>query len=124
MNANISDNAVHLDGFQLVRSDRNAELSGKGKGGGLCIKWCRNYTIKSTFCSPLLELMVVNCRPYYLPREISCVRFVLVYIPERPNSEAERQNIVEKIMSTVSECQDDKPESAVIILGDPQMGVI
>ena len=81
-------------------------------------KWCVNYTVKSTFCSPLLELMVVNCRPFYLPREITCVRFVVVYIPQCPSSEAGRQTITEKIWNTVSECQDDKPDAAVLVVGD------
>jgi len=45
----IPDLALQLGGFQLLRADCDAELSGKSKGGGICfytnIGWCNDVTV-------------------------------------------------------------------------------
>ena len=93
--------------------------SGKELGtGGVCLfennRWCNNVTVKDIKCTPKLELLVVSCRPYYLPREIPCIIFVIVYLPEGHHTPSE-----DIIMDTVvSNLQKDKPEAAVIVLGD------
>ena len=74
----IADSATELPGKTLHRADRDKETSGgKGKGGGLGIyirdEWCRNARAVSNHCSPDLELLTVKCRPFYMPREFSCV---------------------------------------------------
>ena len=70
----------------MYRQDRTA-ASGKTRGGGLCNfvnnSWC---TISKEVCSPEIELLMISCRPHYLPREFSFIFFVAVYIP--PQSEA------------------------------------
>ena len=105
------------DGFSIYRSDRTSD-SGKQLGtGGVCLfvnnLWCNNVTIKTKLCTPKLELLVVSCRPYFLPREIPCIIFVIVYLPEGQHTPSE-----DKIIDVISTIQKDKPEAAVIVLGD------
>ena len=64
---------VEPDGFTVYRGDRTVD-SGKELGtGGVCLfvnnRSCNNVTVKDITCTPKLELLVVSCRPYYLPRE-------------------------------------------------------
>ena len=44
LNKNISNSLVKIDGFNLVRADREPDTSGKGRGSALCLyinsKWC------------------------------------------------------------------------------------
>ena len=50
----VSDTAVKLPGFQLIRADRDTEASGKSKGGGLCFylnsNWCTDAVISHQHC--------------------------------------------------------------------------
>ena len=57
--------------------------------------------------------MVVRCRPFYLPREISCVNFVLVYLPEGYDLLS-----VNKLYDVVSHLETNKPDSTIIVLDD------
>ncbi len=44
LNNNIPDSAIQLHGLNCYRADRDSSLSGKTRGGGLCVyinkKWC------------------------------------------------------------------------------------
>ena len=77
-----------MDGFKLLPGDRTAE-SGKKCGGGVCVyineQWCHpnNATIRRYSCSENIEILTVNLRPYYLPREFSHVIMSTVYVPNR-----------------------------------------
>jgi len=109
--------AVTPPGFALIRADRDVELSDKHSGGGLCIlvnnKWCTNSKTIDQFCLPKLEYLVVRSRPFYLPRELSCINFVITYFPEgyhRPS--------VEHLHDVISNIETDKPDSAILVLGD------
>jgi len=46
-------------------------------------KWCNpmHATIKEQICNKDIELLEVNLRPYYLPREFTLVVAIVVYIP-------------------------------------------
>ncbi len=72
LNDNIPDSAIQLHGLTCCRADRDSSLSGKTRGGGLCVyinkEWCNNAAVLSKHCSSLVEFMVVKCRPFYLPR--------------------------------------------------------
>lgn len=76
----IPDSALQLPGFQLLRADCSKEYTGKTKGGGLCFYinevWCTDVTVLNKYCSPHLETLFINCRPFYSPQEFSS--FVLV----------------------------------------------
>ena len=76
----IPDSALHLAGFQLCRVDRDTELSGKTKGGGICFYinsgWCNDVTVIQQHFSPDLESFIINS-----PREFASFILVGVYIP-------------------------------------------
>ena len=69
MTSSTPDLAVQLDGLLCFRADRDAELCGKTRGGGLCVyintEWCRNAALVSSHCSPLVEFAIVRARPFY-----------------------------------------------------------
>ena len=110
MHQDISDTAVDIAGFDLLRMNRT-EASGKQHGGAVCIytntKWCNNTTVKLSSCS---ENLSVICRPYYLPREISCVLLVAVYVPGRGDHSVAK-NLISELVIT-------HPDAAVLLMGD------
>ncbi|KAI4873821.1 hypothetical protein NFI96_014420, partial [Prochilodus magdalenae] len=83
------DSAIQLQTHSVHRGDRTA-ASGKNKGGGVCVfvnnRWCSDIKTVEKHCSTDLELLMVKCRPFYLPREFSAVFILAVYIPPRANS--------------------------------------
>ena len=85
------DSALELAGFQLFRADPDTELSGKTKGGGICFYansgWCRDVTVILQHCSPDLETFIINCRPFYSPREFTSFILVGVYIPPQATAD-------------------------------------
>jgi len=90
LNNNCPDNAIELAGRHTHRADRIAEDSGKTRGGGLCISinkaWCTDSATTERQCSPNVEFIVVKCRPYYLPRELTSIILTAVYIPPDANA--------------------------------------
>ena len=68
----------------LFRADRCPVLSQKEKGGGVCFlvnqRWCNDAKLVSQSCSVELETLIINCRPFYSPREFSSVVLVGVYM--------------------------------------------
>ncbi len=67
LNDNILDSAIQLHGLSCCRADRDSSLSGKTLGGGLCVYINKEWCVLSKHCSTLVEFMVVECRPFYLP---------------------------------------------------------
>ncbi|KAM9790398.1 uncharacterized protein ACBT44_018978 isoform 1-T1 [Syngnathus typhle] len=110
--------AVELAGFRLMRADRSAELSGKSKGGGLCFyineRWCTDVTVLKEFCSPLLETLFINCRPFYSPREFFSIVMAAVYIPPHTRASEATQMLADQ----VTDMENLLPNSLIIILGD------
>ncbi|KAM9816508.1 uncharacterized protein ACBT44_010817 isoform 1-T1 [Syngnathus typhle] len=110
--------AVELAGFRLMRADRSAELSGKSKGGGLCFyineRWCTDVTVLKEFCSPLLETLFINCRPFYSPREFSSIVMAAVYIPPHARASEATQMLADQ----VTDMKKLLPNSLIIVLGD------
>ncbi|XP_042072371.1 uncharacterized protein LOC121813023 [Haplochromis burtoni] len=81
----IPDSALKLEGFHLLRADRQASLSGKTKGGGVCFYinsgWCTDVTVIAQHCSSSLEYLFIHCKPFYSPREFASFILAAVYIP-------------------------------------------
>ncbi len=54
LNDAIRDSALHLPNFQLIRSDRDAESTGKSCVGGTCFyineRWCTDATALKKMC--------------------------------------------------------------------------
>lgn len=86
LTSHILDLTVDLPGFSTVQAHRDPNSSGKCKGWGLILyankPWCHpnHLTVKTVICSRDLELLAVNIRPYYVPREFSHVIALCVYI--------------------------------------------
>ena len=75
-----------------------------------------NFNVKTRICSALLELMIVNCGPCFLPRDISCICFIVVYVPIYPKLQDNSSYIAEQIKEKVNECLNEKPEAMVLFL--------
>lgn len=108
-----------IDGFgQPYRLDRDAQISGKSLGGGVCLYvnpcWCRTVKIRESVCSPHIELLSVSLRPFYLPWEIPQVFLTVVYIHPRANM-AEAVSTIAKL---VHRFQSICPDAPHFILGD------
>jgi hypothetical protein len=96
----------------LYRHDRIA-ASGKTRGGGLCIfvnnSWCTISKEVLRFCSPDVEYLMISCRPHYLPREISSVFFVAVYIP--PHTDAGTKTALNELYTAIRKQEKALPEA-------------
>ncbi len=68
LNNSVPDSAIQLDQLTCYRADRALVEGGKRGGGGLCIyindAWCRNAVVVCKHCSPLVEFMIIKCRPF------------------------------------------------------------
>lgn len=79
-------NKMDLNGFMLLLADQRTAESSKRKGGGLVFinnRWSNSghITVKEQICGRDIELLAVSIRPYYLPRELSRIIMLAVYIP-------------------------------------------
>ncbi|XP_061640830.1 bis(5'-adenosyl)-triphosphatase isoform X1 [Phyllopteryx taeniolatus] len=114
----VPDGGIMLPGFHIHRADRDMESSGKTKGGGICLyineKWCTDVTVLSTHCSPHLESLFLNCKPFYSPREFASFILAGVYIPPQANTNAALLTLADQ----VNEIEKKHPDSPLIILGD------
>ncbi|KAK0143008.1 hypothetical protein N1851_018867 [Merluccius polli] len=116
------DSSLQLAGFQLCRADRDRELSGKTKGGGICFYinsgWCNDVTVIQQHCSPDLESFIINCKPFYSPREFVSFILVGVYIPPQANGQDAQRMLANQIRCV----ERTNPDSLVIVLGDFKKG--
>lgn len=114
----IPDSALQLPGFQLIRADRNTMLSGKTKGGGIGFYlnkgWCTDATVLKKKCSPHLETLIINCKPFYSPREFSSFVLVGVYI----SPQACVANAIQQLADQITDAEKQHPDSLVIIVVD------
>ena len=98
----IPDSALQLAGFQLHRVDRDTELSGKAKGGGICFYinggWCNDVTVIQKHCSPDLESFIITFKPFYSPREFASFILVGVYIPPLANVQDAQRMLADQIL--------------------------
>ncbi|KAK3517059.1 hypothetical protein QTP86_019583, partial [Hemibagrus guttatus] len=118
----IPDSPLQLGGFNLYRADRHTELSGKTKGGGICFyidnSWCNDVKVLSQLCSPDLEAFIINCKPFYSPREFSSFILIGVYIPPQGNVCETQRVLADEIQSV----ERTNPDALVIVLGDFNKG--
>ncbi|KAK7888822.1 hypothetical protein WMY93_024382 [Mugilogobius chulae] len=115
---NTPDTAVQLHAHSLHRGDRTAAASGKTKGGGVCIyinnRWCTDVQIVEKHCSADIELLMVKCRPFYLPREFSAVYLLSVYIPPR----ADHVTTLGTLYDVINQKETAHPDAVFIVAGD------
>jgi len=113
----IPDSMLELEGFSCVRADREA-TSGKARGGVICVyvnnNWCKQYTIRETYCDPDLELLCLSMRPFYLPREFGNIIICVAYVP--PSGNAARA--ASRLADCVYTQRQRTPGAPVFVLGD------
>ncbi|KAI2645993.1 Lariat debranching enzyme [Labeo rohita] len=117
----VSDRAIQLDQLTWYRADRVVVAGGKTRGGGLCVyindAWCRDAVAVCKHCSPVLEFMVIKCRPFYLPREYTAILVCAVYIPPSSNGN-NRSEALNELYQHISEQQTAYPDAFLIVAGD------
>jgi hypothetical protein len=69
-------------------------------------------------CSPHLETFIINCKPFYSPREFASFILVGVYIPPQVNVQEAQCLLADQILSV----EQTNPDSLVIVLGDFNKG--
>ncbi len=121
LNNSVPDCAIQLEQLTCYRADRALVEGGKRRGGGLCVyindAWCRDAVVVCKYCSPLVEFMIIKCRPFYLPREFTAILLVAVYIPPSSNNN-NRSEALNDLYQHISEQQTAHPDAFLILAGD------
>lgn len=121
LNDSVPDHAVELARLACYRADRTVIESGKTRGGGLCVylnrAWCRDAAVVCRHCSPWAEVMIIKCRPFYLPREFTAVLLTAVYIPPSCSDNHKREALTE-LHQLVSAQMTAHPDALLILAGD------
>ena len=76
--------------------------------------WCSQSQATHSYCSPHIEALTVICRPLYLPREITVVIIMAVYIPPDANVSI----ALNYLHGAMSEQQQAHPDGVHIVAGD------
>lgn len=112
LDQNIPDAAIQLAGRPVTRVDS------KSKGSGLCIftsdLLCTNVVVRDAHCSPDIEYLLLQRRPFYLPREFTSVGIIAVYVPPHANTKL----AMEKLHLAISRYLSTQPDSVVIAAGN------
>ncbi len=121
LNNSVPDCTIQLEQLTCYRADRALVEGGKRRGGGLCVYInnvrCRDAVVVCKHCSPLVEFMIIKCRPFYLPREYTAILLVAVYIP--PSSyNINRSEALHDLYQHISEQQTAHPDAFLILAGD------
>ncbi len=103
LNGAILDSALHLP---------------KSCGGGTCFyineRWCTDVTVLKKMCCYDLEMLFINCKPFYSPWEFCSFILVSVYIP----LQAHVSSALQKLADLITDTEQQHPDSVLIILGD------
>ena len=75
-------------------------------------------TVIQQYCSPDLEYFLINCKPFYSPREFASFILVGVYIPLNANVQEAQRRLADQILCV----ERTNPDSLVIVLGDFNKG--
>ncbi len=103
LNDAIPDSALHLPklirSLQLIRSDRNAESTGKSLGGGTCFyineRWCTDVTVLKKMCCSDLEMLFINCKLFYsLGRFVPSFSWVSTFLCKRTWAQLYRNSLI------------------------------
>jgi hypothetical protein len=71
-------------------------------------------------CSPEVEYLMISCRPHYLPRELSSILFVVVYLP--PQTNAGTKTALNELYKAISKQENAHPEATLLVAGDFNAG--
>lgn len=76
--------------------------------------WCSDSRKIDTYCSPDLEAMSIECRPFYLSRELTVAIVTAVYIPPDANV----STALGHLQLLLNKQQRAHPDGVHIITGD------
>ncbi|GFR92430.1 endonuclease domain of the non-LTR retrotransposon LINE-1 [Elysia marginata] len=119
LNENIPSSVCDLDNFTLIRHDRQG-IQGKDRGGGVCTfinnTWCHpnNINVVRKISDTNIEILCVNARPHYLPREFTNVCIMTVNIPPDGN----KTEACTMMRDTIEDMKQKSPDQVLIISGD------
>jgi len=71
-------------------------------------------TVIVRHCCPDLEFLLLYCRPFYLPREITQVFIAAVYIPPRANAKV----AMSRLHNSITKQQSKHPKGFFIVARD------
>ncbi len=113
------DSDLLINGFGAPHHlDRNAEVTKKTQGGGVCVyvnqRYCNSVTVRERICTPDVELLSVSLRPFYLPCEFPQLFITAVYIHPKANA----SSACKIIFDVVQKLQSILPDAPNFILGD------
>ncbi len=101
---NLTECALYLPNFQLIRSDHYTESTGKSRGGRtyfyINVRWCKYVTVLKKMCCSHLETFFINCKPFYSPWEIYSFILVSVYITPQVHVSSALQKLADLITDT------------------------
>ena len=80
----------------------------------MCVYINNNSVLVFKSCSLLVEYAVARCRPFYLPRELSPLHNVVVYIPPSANA----KEALATPYGAISDLENKHPEGLIIVAGD------
>ena len=70
--------------------------------------------VVDTHCSADLEFLIIKCRPFYIPREFTCVVAAAVYVPPDANAKV----AMKYLGAAISKLQTVHPGGAFIVTDD------
>lgn len=118
LDSNVANNEVEPVGFSSFRTDRDPDITGKTRGGGVCVlvrdDWCRAVKVRESLCTADIELLCVSLRPFYLPREFPQIFITVVYIHPKANV----KNAQEIIYNLSQRLETISPDAPKFIMGD------
>lgn len=118
LDSNIVSSEVEPSGFSAFRTDRDPNVTGKARGGGVCLlirdEWCRAVVVREHLCTPDIELLCVSLRHFHLPREFLQSFLTVVYIHPKANF----NKALEIIFNLSQKLESLSPDAPKFILGD------
>ena len=72
------------------------------------------------YCSPKVEYLMISCRPHYLPRQLSAILFVAVYLP--PQNKASTKTALNQLYKAISKEENAHPEATLLVAVDFNAG--
>lgn len=117
LNEDIPDTVISLQTHSVYQRDW-IFASSKNKGSGVCIyvnnSWCSHVSVMHKYSSPNIELLMLKCWPFYLPREFIAIFITTVCI----QPQAYTQTALCVIHDTINVHETTDPDAVFIIAGD------
>ena len=63
---------------------------------------------------------MISCRPHYLPREVSSILFVAVYLP--PQTDTGTRTALNELYTAISKQENTHPEATILVARDVNAG--